>query len=503
MNVSVWVVVLLVLLSGGIAAFGDWLGRRLGKKRLRFGRLRPKHTAIVGTAIAGMLTTLVTILLLSLVSEQVRVWLVQGTSVQKRLKETSGNLDRATAQLQQRQKDLTDVRGQLQDEQAKLAEEQAKVAAATKEATAMRQEAALLRGQVSSLRGELKTSRKSLDELNKQYEILKRESTRLLGDIKTYSDEQRRLYDKNNELLKQNDELGQEVDRLQASITSLNKQVSDAQSAQKLATENFNNELGRIQQSRTSALADLVKAQGELDIARRELRDLQTQANYVLDDNIRARMSPLIYNRGGELTRLAVRSRLSQAEARTFLLAAIEAASRDALARGAVEAPSSRAAAAFWSYSTGNGQMVTAEMQFQLAIDAIAAKDPEQVIVVRAFRNAFKGEFVRIAVEALPNPVVYHAGDFIIETKVDGKLGVQGVTEALVNFMAVQLRERAVHDGMVPAIGRQTELGAITQEQLQQIVQAIVDTQRTITVRFHAKSDTKAADLLTLDVRLR
>ena len=72
MNVRIWVVVVLVLLSGVVAAVGDWLGRRLGKKRLRIGRLRPKHTAILTTAVAGMLITLTTILVLSLFSEQVR-----------------------------------------------------------------------------------------------------------------------------------------------------------------------------------------------------------------------------------------------------------------------------------------------------------------------------------------------------------------------------------------------------------------------------------------------
>ncbi len=147
--------------------------------------------------------------------------------------------------------------------------------------------------------------------------------------------------------------------------------------------------------------------------------------------------------------------------------------------------------------------MVTAETQFNQALNALVAKEDELLIVVRAVYNFFRGDTVAVDVDIVPNKVVYEEGDFIIETRIDGRLGVQGVTEALVGFIGTDVRQRAIRDGMVPATGRLTEIGSISQEQIQQIVGDIVATGRTISVRFHAAQLTKAGDQLVLDIRLR
>ena len=56
-----WPLALLVLLGGIVAYLGDTIGRTIGKKRLKFWRLRPKHTAALGTFLAGMTGTALTI----------------------------------------------------------------------------------------------------------------------------------------------------------------------------------------------------------------------------------------------------------------------------------------------------------------------------------------------------------------------------------------------------------------------------------------------------------
>jgi len=502
-NVSIWVVVLLVLLSGLIAAVGDWLGRRLGKKRLRLGRLRPKHTAILTTAVAGMLITLLTIVVLAVSSEQVRVWLTEGTEVQRELRETRSQLGDTESQLASGKTQLAGVTAELEGERIKLAEEQAKVAAAVQEASDMRAEAATLKGQVESLNRDLSENRASLVSLQTEFKRLTEESDRLEVNIDTYSEQQQELIDANNALLARNDELSDVIEGLEGQIGLLNAQVQSTQEAQRIATASFEAERKQIEADRKKALEDLGAAETSLRQARSDLAEIQRIASAASTEAMLARRNPLIYNRGDELSRLAVRSGLTPAEARTYLLATIAAASRDALGRGAVESPASSSAAAFENFRAPDGTPLTSEMQFQQALQQVTAKGTELVIVARAIMNAFQGEWVRIMIDVRPNPVVYRLGEFIIETRVDGRDGVQAVTEAIVNFMSNQLRQRAESDGMVPAIGRPTELGSISQETLQQIVRDIVDTERTITVRFHAAADTKAGDLLTLDVRLR
>ncbi len=503
MDVSIWVVILLVLLSGAVAAVGDWLGRKLGKKRLRFGRLRPKHTAIITTFIAGMLITAVTIVILSLMSEPVRKWLTEGAKIQEQLLETRGDLSAAQTQLDEGRKDIAGVRQELRTERENLAAEQEKVKAATKDAEAMRADASSLRSQVASLEVRVKASASRLGELEKEYARVDNELTIRLGNIEQYRKLQDDLDAENNRLLAENDKLSTDISKLQREIADLNKEVADAQSAQTQASQNFSVERQRINTERENALRDLSDAQGKLTTARTELNFLQGQARQLADDSRRSRVSPLIYNRGDELARLSVRSMLSQAEARNYLLAVMELASRDAVARGAVESQTGNIAVAFLGYTTNDGKVITQEMLFQQAVQAIASKQDDQLLVVRTIFNAFKGDWIAIEVEAVPNKLVYNLGDFIIETRIDGRKGVQEVTEALVAFIAVQLRERAVKDGMVPAIGRLTELGEVTQEQIQQVVSDIVATGRTITVRFHAAKETRSGDTLTLDIRLR
>lgn len=496
MNVSIWVVVLLVLLSGAVAAVGDWLGRRLGKKRLRIGRLRPKHTAILTTAIAGMLITLVTILVLSLVSEQVRVWLTEGTDVQRQLREARDELGSTKSDLAQSKRDVSATNQQLADQKARLEEEQKKLADATAEAAKMRADAADLRVQVAALGEKIRKASADLEKVQGDLTITEEELQRRLTNIDEYIRQQEELQRENLRLIEANDKLENDVGRLTTQISELNQQVSDATAAQEQATRNFKEEIDRINEERTRAQTDLNTANADLKRINNELTLAQNRLLLAVDYAQRSRLNRLIYNRGDELSRLAVRSGLTQVEARGLLLGAIELASRDAIARGAREAEGG--AATFQGMNN-----VSAEAQFNQALQALVAKGSEQLIVVRSVFNAFKDDTIAIDVDVVPNKVVYSLGDFIIETRIDGRLGVQGATEALIGFMSNQLRQRAVGDGMVPAIGRMTELGAISQEEVQRIVGDIVATGRTITVRFHAAKETKAGDQLVLDIRLR
>mgnify|MGYP001171289990 CR=1 FL=1 len=65
-------VLLLVLLSGIIAYIGDYVGRKIGKKRISLFGIRPKHTSIIVTIISGILILSVTLITLFAFSEYAR-----------------------------------------------------------------------------------------------------------------------------------------------------------------------------------------------------------------------------------------------------------------------------------------------------------------------------------------------------------------------------------------------------------------------------------------------
>lgn len=68
------IIFLILTATGGVIAFiGDKLGSKVGKRRISLWGLRPKHTSIVVTVITGMLISLLTIGVMSVISDNVRV----------------------------------------------------------------------------------------------------------------------------------------------------------------------------------------------------------------------------------------------------------------------------------------------------------------------------------------------------------------------------------------------------------------------------------------------
>ena len=68
-----WILIILLILLGGlIAPFGDLLGTKIGKSRFSIFKLRPKKTATIITVITGGFISSISIGLLSLLSEDIR-----------------------------------------------------------------------------------------------------------------------------------------------------------------------------------------------------------------------------------------------------------------------------------------------------------------------------------------------------------------------------------------------------------------------------------------------
>lgn len=104
---SGWLLILTLLLLGGVlSTLGDRLGTRVGKARLSLFGLRPKNTAVVITALTGALISALSLGLMLLVSEQLRMGLFELDQIQARLRDSRSalrqsqtDLDRSRAEL--------------------------------------------------------------------------------------------------------------------------------------------------------------------------------------------------------------------------------------------------------------------------------------------------------------------------------------------------------------------------------------------------------------------
>jgi len=117
---GVLLIIALVLISGVIAYMGDVVGRRMGRKRLSLLGLRPRHTAIVVSVLAGMLITVMTLAVAMSVSRDVKDGFLRVVEMRRReaelarrlskLKESMADLEaarkKAQAELRESQREL-------------------------------------------------------------------------------------------------------------------------------------------------------------------------------------------------------------------------------------------------------------------------------------------------------------------------------------------------------------------------------------------------------------
>ena len=97
---SGWLLILALLLLGGVlSTLGDRLGSRVGKARLSLFNLRPRNTAVVITALTGALISAVSLGLMLLVSQRLRVGLFQLDQIEARLRDSRADLERSRGDL--------------------------------------------------------------------------------------------------------------------------------------------------------------------------------------------------------------------------------------------------------------------------------------------------------------------------------------------------------------------------------------------------------------------
>lgn len=118
---SGWLLILALLLLGGIlSTLGDRLGSKVGKARLSLFNMRPRKTAVLITALTGSLISAISLGLMLLVSERLRVGLFELDQLQERLREGRQALSRSQAAFERSKIDLERNRQELKTNQEAL-----------------------------------------------------------------------------------------------------------------------------------------------------------------------------------------------------------------------------------------------------------------------------------------------------------------------------------------------------------------------------------------------
>jgi uncharacterized protein (DUF3084 family) len=499
--------ILLFGVVGAAIAYGaDWLGRTIGKKRLSFRKLRPRYTAALITTGAGFLIPILTVVLVALSSQDVRVWLIEGR--------------KAIRQNQELIRKAADDRKQFEAEIADLQRQRENLAKQTME---LRQSFKGIQAQVDKQNEEIRDNKKLLEGERTKLAAAQRQREQAQARVASLESKYAGLAQKYGKL---EEGYQKQVQNLNDNVAAINKDLSAkeqrlAETKKELDTtvkqfdtarETFERDIAaartdleKYRTARDEAQAAYETVKGEKERVEWELarlRQLQTAAQQGLDLNLRiTRTQPLIFRGGEELARVKIGANQSLEGARAGLTSLLRSARVWAERRGAA-VNSDGVSAGLVDIPMERG-VVTAQDQFDALAKAVAERPDETVLIAYAFWNGFAGEFLPLRVEAYQNPIVFSRGQRITETRVDGTQSEEAILEQIQSFLLKEVGQQAIKSGMIPAVGAARPRGGAPAEDVLALVKEIKDARRTIRLLAMAAQDTRAADSLKVEFRVR
>ena len=109
--------------TGGVIAFiGDKLGTMIGKKRLSFFGLRPRHTSMIITVITGFLITAFSIGIMSVISEDARTALFGMEKLNEAMASAKNSLEKVSAELLRTQDEYAKANENLENSKKEISE---------------------------------------------------------------------------------------------------------------------------------------------------------------------------------------------------------------------------------------------------------------------------------------------------------------------------------------------------------------------------------------------
>lgn len=532
MNLFSFAFVFVILaVSGAIAYAADRLGKKLGKKRLSVFGLRPKHVATLGTVIMGVVLSGFTIGAVALSSRDAGTWLAKGrqlvvevTNLERkndeaarvnqrlslegdRLRTTNEGLGKQNAGLQAA---VTRLQNSLVKEQIALSQGHVALDALKEQQLRLVTQRDRLSSQVSSLKGLVLGARLQLANANRLLasakERLFQAKTSLVNaqnELRTTEKNANFYHNDAEQAKKVSQETYQQNKILEAEVADRQIQVDD-----------LKNQRDALIDARNAAAKDLTEAQSryaqvqtQLEQASKDLADQQNQLLFLAGTTRASRTEPMTFRKGEELARVVVPGGSDPVTTSNLLTSLIREARIQAVARGAKAhrngGETYEAADIVERKDPKTGAILDAETLKRALVSAVEKNSGDQVLVASSTLNAFAGEPVSLDIAVLSNPLVYRRSELVAETQIDGSQPVGRIVAALNDFVVSRVRDRAVRDRMIPRIGAAAPFGELTTTEVYNLVQDVKQRGRPVRVQAFADSDTRAADPLRLEFRIR
>jgi hypothetical protein len=480
MRYSIIFVIVLVLVSGFIAYFGDLLGRKMGKKRLSVFQLRPRYTAIFVTTITGMIISALVLATLLAGDKSFREAFTQWetvTSQNKRLATESKTLEVRSKALQARSRQLEKEADRLQKEVDEARKAASKALKARNAAVAV----------VSRLKREIIERKMELDALRKKSNAAESE---LAAKAKQLDDVQKHLQiARNNLKIKQT-----ELTNVQARLATIGAQLIGIRV-----------QLAEVEETRKQQQAEIDEQRSTLLEQQKRLVELGKRNLSFQQETMELRNSELIFRQGDELGRGVISPRQSNLGIKGDLLSLLETVSDKAEKAGAKVGDNQRAIQVVFLL---DAQSYIGEREcMDMAASAIASgrlQSADALVQIVCARNTVEGEQVPVELRLYLNNLVYPKGKLITRSKIDGHQSEGRILLSVITFLQTDVSRSALRAGIIPISNPDPRITAGVDpgtqvEGLMAVVDQIKAVNASVKLDVFASDDIYAADPINMD----
>lgn len=521
---TVLLIISMVVLGGFLSYFGDLLGRRLGKKRVRIFGLRPKHTAILITSVTGSFIVLLSIIGVMGVAKPIRDVLLRGENAirdnRKLLRELElrqqafdARLKTAEAQAHAAEKQSAEVSHKLSESRTKLT-------------------AAQLMAQ--RLQGDLQEGRLSLSKIKAQSATLTTQNRQLVKRNSDLDRQNERYGSNNNELGKENlnlhrrqIELQKQVQQLSSQsdkLTTANKELESQEaklkeSSARLITENASFERANVVLQRANRELNVANVEAEHQ-ARLKIAALEEKiaslgrfqdrlvaylngADNAVQQYVALRSKRICIPTGEIVARRVLGGEISERELRKELRALIGEAEAVTTLKGAGKGSNNRCISLL-SPNNLTRTVQDAEV-LEALVQEIRRSKGQQQIIATTLTNTLEGEQVPIFLNMEPVRTTFRKGAVVATKVIPVVRSIDTMVTELVQFLQQDVRNAAILAGTIPTTDGNSgsrEVGVMSPVELVDLVDRMRRMGGEVQVSAVAADDLSSAEPLRLSFRL-
>ena len=447
------------LLGGIVAVFGDRVGTKIGKARLRLFNLRPRQTAMIITWITGMIISALTLGILFGLSGSLRRGIFQLDDILQEKRQTEAELAQVRNEQQQVQQQLAGVKKQQRQAVVNL----------------------------EAINQDFEQSKQQVIRISGQAEKLQQELDSLLTERKKREQQLARLQGQSQELQAQLQEREQQINEQDLVLSQKEARLQELEQQQ----QTLQNQVQERDQSIAQLDQAIAAAEVTLKLRTKRLEQLESQLSFLARNVATLEQS---YQELREKKITVVKGQvLSSAVVRILDPNAAKSAINSLLR----QANSNAVKATQFSGSESQQQIVRITRSQVNQLESQIKDGQDYVIRIISAGNYVQGEKeVKVFADLALNKQIYEAGEEIATVSIDSRnVNRQEVQERL-NWLLAVSKFRAQRAGTLGEI----EIGNNQVEDIVDFVNKIVQANEPITeIKAIVSENTYTAGPLKLD----